>query len=42
MDIPLITYFIFWYVGNYYYNISNKLALKAAGGKVRKMRMWEY
>ena len=41
MDIPLITYFIFWYVGNYYYNISNKLALKAAGGKVRKMRMWE-
>jgi solute carrier family 35 protein E1 len=25
-------YFLLWYVGNYYYNISNKLALKAAGG----------
>lgn len=25
-------YFLFWYVGNYYYNITNKLALKAAGG----------
>lgn len=25
-------YFLFWYVGNYYYNITNKLALRAAGG----------
>ncbi|GMH88277.1 hypothetical protein TrVE_jg9995 [Triparma verrucosa] len=33
MDIPLLAYFFFWYVGNYYYNITNKLALKAAGGK---------
>jgi len=33
MDVPLLTYFFFWYVGNYYYNITNKLALKAAGGK---------
>lgn len=32
IDIPLIIYFVLWYVGNYYYNISNKLALKAAGG----------
>jgi len=32
LDIPLLLYFIFWYVGNYYYNITNKLALKAAGG----------
>jgi solute carrier family 35 protein E1 len=32
IDIPLLAYFFFWYVGNYYYNISNKLALKAAGG----------
>lgn len=32
LDIPLIIYFILWYVGNYYYNISNKLALRAAGG----------
>eukprot|EP00574_Skeletonema_japonicum_P004646 CAMPEP_0201723740 /NCGR_PEP_ID=MMETSP0593-20130828/7671_1 /ASSEMBLY_ACC=CAM_ASM_000672 /TAXON_ID=267983 /ORGANISM="Skeletonema japonicum, Strain CCMP2506" /LENGTH=399 /DNA_ID=CAMNT_0048214871 /DNA_START=49 /DNA_END=1248 /DNA_ORIENTATION=- len=32
LDIPLIIYFALWYVGNYYYNISNKLALKATGG----------
>jgi len=32
-DIGLILYFLFWYVGNYYYNITNKLALKASGGK---------
>jgi len=32
VDIPLMLYFFFWYVGNYYYNITNKLALKAAGG----------
>lgn len=32
MDVPLLCYFFFWYVGNYYYNITNKLALKAAGG----------
>lgn len=32
LDIPLIMYFICWYVGNYFYNISNKLALRAAGG----------
>jgi len=33
LDIPLMLYFLFWYVGNYMYNITNKLALKAAGGK---------
>lgn len=32
IDIPLMLYFLFWYVGNYYYNITNKLALRAAGG----------
>jgi len=32
IDIPLMLYFLFWYLGNYYYNITNKLALKAAGG----------
>lgn len=32
LDVPLMIYFFFWYVGNYYYNITNKLALKAAGG----------
>mmetsp|Transcript_49216 Transcript_49216/g.145289 ORF Transcript_49216/g.145289 Transcript_49216/m.145289 type:complete len:397 (-) Transcript_49216:41-1231(-) len=31
-DIMLGAYFFFWYLGNYYYNITNKLALKAAGG----------
>ena len=33
IDVPLLAYFFFWYLGNYYYNITNKLALKAAGGK---------
>jgi len=33
-DIGLIAYFALWYLGNYYYNITNKLALNAAGGKV--------
>jgi len=32
IDIPLLLYFLFWYVGNYYYNLTNKLALRAAGG----------
>ena len=32
IDIPLLCYFALWYLGNYYYNISNKLALKASGG----------
>mmetsp|Transcript_7347 Transcript_7347/g.10531 ORF Transcript_7347/g.10531 Transcript_7347/m.10531 type:complete len:393 (+) Transcript_7347:92-1270(+) len=32
IDVPLMFYFLFWYIGNYYYNITNKLALKAAGG----------
>jgi len=32
VDVSLIAYFFFWYLGNYYYNITNKLALKAAGG----------
>ena len=33
LDIGLIAYFALWYLGNYYYNITNKLALNAAGGK---------
>lgn len=33
IDMPLVLCFFFWYLGNYYYNITNKLALKAAGGK---------
>ena len=32
VDVGLLSYFALWYLGNYYYNIQNKLALKAAGG----------
>jgi len=32
IDIPLLVYFAFWYLGNYYYNIQNKNASNAAGG----------
>jgi solute carrier family 35 protein E1 len=32
IDVGLMVYFALWYLGNYYYNITNKLALKAAGG----------
>jgi len=32
MDVGLLGYFFFWYLGNYYYNITNKLALKNSGG----------
>lgn len=31
-DLGLLVYFALWYLGSYYYNITNKLALKAAGG----------
>lgn len=33
IDIGLLIYLGLWYLGNYYYNITNKLALNAAGGK---------
>eukprot|EP00928_Gymnodinium_smaydae_P055991 TRINITY_DN39443_c0_g1_i1.p1 TRINITY_DN39443_c0_g1~~TRINITY_DN39443_c0_g1_i1.p1 ORF type:complete len:420 (-),score=78.90 TRINITY_DN39443_c0_g1_i1:165-1424(-) len=32
IDVPLLSYFALWYLGNYYYNITNKRALTAAGG----------
>jgi len=32
VDVSLLLYFFFWYLGNYYYNITNKLALKYSGG----------
>jgi len=32
IDFVLLGYFFFWYLGNYYYNITNKLALTASGG----------
>ncbi|CAJ1396812.1 unnamed protein product [Effrenium voratum] len=31
-DFVLLAYFALWYLGNYYYNITNKRALTAAGG----------
>ena len=33
IDFGLLIYFGLWYLGNYYYNITNKLCLTAAGGK---------
>eukprot|EP00438_Fugacium_kawagutii_P014980 Skav220239 [mRNA] locus=scaffold4245:118401:130750:- [translate_table: standard] len=32
VDLVLLAYFALWYLGNYYYNITNKKALIAAGG----------
>jgi solute carrier family 35 protein E1 len=32
IDWALVAYFAGWYLGNYYYTLNNKLALKAAGG----------
>ncbi len=32
IDFQLLIFFALWFLGNYYYNITNKLALKAAGG----------
>jgi hypothetical protein len=39
IDIQLICYFALWYLGNYYYNISNKMALKAAGACLIQVSM---
>jgi len=33
MDVSLMMYFVWWYVGNTFYNIQNKGALNATGGK---------
>jgi len=32
VDVALLLCFALWYLGNYFYNISNKVALTAAGG----------
>jgi len=37
VDVALLAYFFFWYLGNYYYNIANKVCLKAAGGALRPL-----
>lgn len=33
VDVSLLLYFVFWYVGNAIYNLYNTMALKAVGGK---------
>ena len=33
IDVSLMLYFVFWYVGNAVYNLYNTMALKAVGGK---------
>jgi len=33
VDVALLMYFLFWYVGNAVYNMYNTMALKAVGGK---------
>merc|ERR1719329_1700123 len=40
IDIPLLIYFAFWYLGNYYYNIQNKNAANAAGGVIYALFLW--
>jgi len=37
IDIPLLIYLAFWYLGNYYYNIQNKNASNASGGSAFAM-----
>jgi len=39
VDVGLIVYMTAWYAGNYYYNIYNKLAAKAAGGATYAMTL---
>jgi len=33
MDYSLVLFYLFWFVGNYYYNVWNKLACNESGGK---------
>jgi len=33
VDVSLMLYFLFWYIGNAIYNMYNTMALKAVGGK---------
>jgi solute carrier family 35 protein E1 len=40
IDVGLMVYFALWYLGNYYYNITNKLCLKVRrhSGKLPKIQ----
>lgn len=37
IDVALMFYFAFWYIGNYYYNIQNKRAANVLGGATGAM-----
>jgi len=39
VDVSLLLYFVFWYVGNAVYNMYNTMALKAVGGKYSGLTM---
>ena len=39
VDVALLLYFVFWYVGNAVYNMYNTMALKAVGGKYGGLTM---
>merc|ERR1719174_1783253 len=39
VDVSLLLYFVFWYVGNAIYNMYNTMALKAVGGKYSGLTM---
>ena len=39
VDVPLLMYFVFWYVGNAVYNLYNTMALTAVGGKYSGLTM---
>ena len=38
-SVALLLFFVFWYVGNIYYNEYNKMALDAVGGKTGGLTM---
>jgi len=38
-SVALLLFFVFWYVGNIYYNEYNKMALDAVGGKTSGLTM---
>jgi len=38
-SVALLLFFVFWYVGNIYYNQYNKMALDAVGGKTGGLTM---
>ena len=37
VDVPLLMYFAFWYLGNYYYTLSNKRALGSSSHRAERL-----